>query len=230
MKFRKLITIILLVLSANMIAQEKNELHFTGGLKVGFHAANYNSTVFEIDGYKYNDRRIGSNRIGYSVTPFMRLSKNRSYLQVETTFSISSHNFDFTETMPGDIETTPKNAEYKLRTYCLQIPILYGYNFVQNNLYGMSVFTGPKTKIIFTSLTDKEFNNFAIEDLYEDIKPVTYYWQIGLGIKIANVFFDFTYDIGLNNTTRGIISESMGKRYKAKRSDSILGFSVGIIF
>ncbi len=230
MKVKSLITIILLVLSANLIAQNSNKLHLNGGVMVGFHAANYNTTEFEIEGYTYDDRRIGSNRIGYSITPFLRLSKNRSYLQIETVLSVSSHNFDFTETVSESSELQPANAEYKLRTYCLQIPLLYGYNFVQSNFYGMSVYTGPKAKFIFTSLSKNEFINFRIEDLYEEINPITYYWEIGLGVKIANVMFNFTYDIGLNNTTKGVLSDSMGKRYSAKRSDNILGFSAGIIF
>lgn len=225
----KILTLLLL-LPFVAVAQKNEKPIFNIGVKVGFNAASYNSTDFEIDGYSYDDGMIQSNRIGYLITPFVRLSKNRSYVQSELVIGLSYHNFKFIETSAGTQESVPQNAEYKLTTYCIQIPLLYGYEFVKTDTYGMSVFTGPKAKFVFTSQARQKFKNFNIPDLEEDLTPINYYWQIGLGVRISHVFFDFTYDFGLNNSTKGIKSNSLGKRFDAKRSDNVLSFSVGVIF
>ncbi len=232
MKKSRIAILLLMSLSAMTIfAQEtakNNKTKFNVGLKIGFHAATYNTTEFDIEGYKYDDKAIQSNKIGYSFSPFIRLSKGRSYFQTEAEFSVTRHNFEFEE-LATDIDPLSLSPEYRLTTYCIQVPILYGYNFVQNDTYGMSIFTGPKTKFIFTSHDKQEFRQFTIPHLHEDLRPITYYWEIGLGVNIANFFFDFVYDFGFTNQTDGIISTDTGTKYHAKRTDNILSFSVGII-
>lgn len=229
MRISKILFLLFMLLPVSVFSQEDkyNKFEFNYGIKLGFHAATYNTTDFQIDGYNYDDRVIQSNRIGYSVAPFARITKNRFYLQTETNFSISRYYFEFEEdtNLPN-----PATPTYELTTYCMQIPLLLGYNFVQSGAYGMSVFTGPKTKLIFTSLSKQNYDNFKYSNLYESLRKVTYYWEIGLGINIANFFFDFVYDIGLRNNTHGIINGSTGEIYYAKRSDNLLNFSVGIMF
>ena len=214
-------------------AQGKSDkLHINYGFKVGFHAATYNTTIFEIDGYEYDDRIIQSNKIGYSVSPFIRLSKNRYYIQTEATMSISRHNFEFNETTYKNDEQLEGGSkpEYNLTTYCTQVPLLFGYKFVDSGPYGMSFFTGPKAKFIFTGHDKQRFKHFKYTDLEESLRKIVYYWELGFGVKISNICFDFVYDIGLNNNTNGIISKKSGEKFYSKRSDNLLSFSLGIIF
>lgn len=203
-----------------------SKLESNYGIKLGVHAASYNSTEFQIEGYQYDDRLIQSNKIGYSVSLFYRAGINRFYLQAETNFSISRYYFEF----KGNETTDNAISSYELTTNCIQVPLLFGYNFVKSGAYGMSVFTGPKAKFILTSQGKQEFKNFKYNDLHEVLDKSTYYWEIGLGINIANFFFDFVYDIGLSNYTNGIECPSMGKTYYAKRSDNLLNFSIGMMF
>lgn len=215
-----------------LVAQESGKkLRFNAGLKVGFQAVTYNDPEFAIEGYTFDSNNIQSNRIGYTLSPFFRISKGRFYLQTEGTFGISHHNFNFKDLAPMETGNTQNgNVEYELTTYCLQVPILLGYNFVQQGKYGMSIFTGPRTKFIFTPHTKQEFKHFRYDDLEEAIKERTYYWEFGLGVRIHNVFFDFVYDLGLTNVTEHIEAPKIKKRFKAKRKDNILSFSVGMIF
>lgn len=229
---RKLIICILLILPCMLSAQESDKkLRLNAGVKAGFQAITYNSPTFSIDGYTYNENTIQSNKIGYTIAPFLRLSRGRFYLQVESAFGISRHSFDFTDTREGEIEKATDNVpQYYLNTYCLQVPVLIGYEFIKQDKYGMSVFTGPRTKFTFTSLNDQEYRHFAYDDLNEVIEKKTYYWELGLGIKIYNVFFDFVYDMGLTDASKYIEAPKMGKRFKSRRKDNILSFSVGVIF
>ena len=235
MRLRHTLSLIMVILSLPLFlqAQEKSEkLHFNCGLKVGFHAATYNTTVFEIDGYEYDDRIIQSNKIGYSVSPFIRLSKKRYYIQTEATMSISRHNFEFNEiTQKNDkpLEGGSKPA-YNLTTYCIQVPLLIGYKFVDSSPYGMSFFTGPKAKFVFTGHDKQRFKHFKYTDLEESLRDIVYYWELGFGVKISNICFDFVYDVGINSNTNGIISKKSGEKFYSNRSDNLLSFSLGIIF
>lgn len=229
---RKLIICILLLFPCLLGAQESDKrLRFNAGLKVGFQAVTYNDPTFGIEGYTYNSNTIQSNRIGYTVSPFMRLSRRRLYIQIESAFGITRHSFDFTDTRESNIEKiTPNIPQYDLKTYCLQVPILFGYEFVKQEKYGMSVFTGPRIKFTFTSHDDQQYRHFAYDDLHEVLKKQTYYWEIGLGIKIHNVFFDFVYDMGLTDASEYIEAPKVKKHFKSERKDNILSFSVGMIF
>lgn len=230
-KQRYIIAILMLLLPIISSAQQvhKERIKLNAGLKVGFHAYTYNSTSFGIEGYEYDDRIIQSNKIGYSVSPFIRISRKRLYLQTETTFSLSNHHFEFKGKPTDDIENDAI-PQYTLKAYSLQVPLLVGYHFVKSGPYLMSFFTGPKANFTFTAHDEQEFKHFIYEDLHDDIRPLTFYWEIGLGVSISNFCFDFTYDIGFNNNTRGITSKEQGKIFPAKRTDNQLSFSVGIEF
>ena len=229
---RSLIICILLSFPLSLGAQESdNRIRVNAGLKVGFQAITYNNPTFGIDGYTYNENTIQSNKVGYTVAPFLRLSHGRFYIQTEAALGITRHSFDFTDTREGSIAgITPNIPIYDLRTYCLQVPILFGYNFVMQSSYGMSFFTGPKTKFIFTAHDRQLFKHFAYDDLEEVLEKKTYYWGVGLGVKIYNVFFDFVYDLGLTNPSKFIRAPKVRKEFSTKRRDNILSFSVGIIF
>ena len=74
---RGLFVIFALLLPYTLFSQEcENKIKFNAGFKVGFHASTYNKTDFEIDGYEFNEAIIQSNKIGYSASPFVRVSMN----------------------------------------------------------------------------------------------------------------------------------------------------------
>lgn len=220
------------ILSLSAVAQNKEKNHeFNIGVKAGFHALTYNDPEFNINGYTFDSDCIHSNKIGYTVTPFLRVTYKRLYLQTEAMLGVTRHSFDFKDTpKEGNEEITPNSTEYNLKTYSLQIPILLGYDFVSQKKFGMSMFTGPRTKFIFTSRTNQEFKHFNDDSLEEVICKKVYYWEFGLGVKIDKVFFDFAYDLGLSDASRYIISRKTGNKYKSSRRDSVLSFSVGMIF
>lgn len=229
MKFIKCI-ILLFVIPCCCLAQEKKNIHFNFGIKAGVQALTYNDPEFEIEGYTFDSNNIQSSKIGFTVAPFIRLTYKSFYLQTETTFGISRHSFEFFEKERTETEYIPSRSVYELNTYCIQVPILFGYNFIDQEVFGMSVFTGPRIKYTFTPHSKQKFNNFKYKSLHEELRNTTGYWEIGLGVKIANVFFDFVYDIGLNDTSKYIEAPEEGKTFKTSRTDNVLSFSVGMIF
>lgn len=212
-------------------AQEKGKVHYNIGMKAGFQAVTYNDPDFGIDGYRFDTNNIQSNKIGYALSLFARVTKSKFFLQTEGTFGISNHSFDFhDEPVNTEENFIPNNTVYDLKTYCLQVPILFGYNVVQKGRYGLSLFTGPRTKFIFTSMSQQQFKHFYYEELEEVLNNKVYFWEIGMGIKISRVFLDITFDAGLNKAASHIISHSDGKIFSSSRRDNVLSFSVGFIF
>lgn len=212
-------------------AQEKGKVHYNIGMKAGFQAVTYNDPDFGIDGYRFDTNNIQSNKIGYALSLFARVTKSKFFLQTEGTFGISNHSFDFhDEPVSTEENFIPNNTVYDLKTYCLQVPILFGYNVVQKGRYGLSLFTGPRTKFIFTSMSQQQFKHFYYEELEEILADKVYFWEIGMGIKISRVFLDITFDAGLNKAASHIISHSDGKIFSSSRRDNVLSFSVGFIF
>ena len=78
-----------------VVAQEKGKVHYNIGMKAGFQAVTYNDPEFDIEGYKFDTNNIQSNKIGYALSVFARVTKSKFYLQTEGTFGITNHSFVF---------------------------------------------------------------------------------------------------------------------------------------
>lgn len=220
--FILIVTASLLALPA--VARQESPIKFNYGIKAGFQGITYNTTDFDIEGYSFNDNIIQSKKVGFITTPFVRLTKGKFYLQTETAFGITYCNYGFFDT------ETLNSAEYELKTYCIKIPLLLGYNFINYPHYVMSVYTGPKASFNFTSLSEQSYANFKYADIYEELDKVEWYWNIGLGIRIYNVIIDFTYDFGIQRNKSHIHAPVEGLVFNSKRSNNVLSFSAGFIF
>ncbi len=227
MKVRSLYIIVALLFSFTGISaqEESAPITFNYGIKIGFQGVTYNSTKFGIDGYSFNDNTIQSNKVGYFATPFIRLTKDKFYIQTEAAFGTTHYYYDFI-----DNDNSAGTAEYKLTTYCVKVPLLLGYNFINNENYGMSVYTGPIVKFLFTSLTDRDFSNFKYRDMHEELEKREWFWELGLGIRIYNVIIDFTYDWGFHRSIGKISTPDCATQFISKRSNNVLSFSAGFIF
>ena len=222
--------ILLLLFPCCLMAQEKKSVHFNFGIKAGFQALTYNDPEFELDGYQFDSDNIQSSKIGYTIAPFARITYKKFYLQTEATFGLSRHSFEFSEMEIKETEYIPNNSVYNLKTFCIQVPLLFGYNFIDQKVFGMSVFTGPRVKHILASHTSQKFKNFRYSNLREELNKTNYYWEVGLGVKVGNIFFDFVYDVGLSDTSKHIEAPEEKKNFRTSRSDNVLSFSVGMIF
>ena len=218
--------IILLFIFISCILNAQDKFKLNTGIKAGVQASTYQQTEFTLKGYNYNNKSLNT-RIGYTFSGFLRLSKGRPYIQTEGIFSIDKYNFSFE---PQNIITNDENLipRYKLTTYSIHVPLLFGYNFVNTQTYKMSVFTGPKAKFLLPSLSDQRYDNFPFSDAKEELDPLTFSWVIGLEVNIANICFDFVYQLGLNNTSKYIYVPETHEKFLFNRNVDVLGFSLGV--
>ncbi len=229
---KRLTFLVALLLPCCISAQERERrIKINFGAKAGFQAIAYNNPQFGIEGYEFDSDQLHSDRIGYTFSPFIRLTGYRFYLQAESVLGLAKHSFSFKSRDSSDNgKLLPNRTTYNLTTLCLQVPIVLGYNIVNEGKYLMSIFTGPKTKFVFTAHDKQEFKHFTYQDLEEVLKKRCYYWEFGLGVRIGHLFFDFIYDRGITKAADYIVSGNDGKKFMSDRKENIFSFSVGVIF
>ena len=217
-----------LLLPLSLVAQG-NKFMFNTGLKIGVQANTYHNTQFELDGWGYNNKSQNT-RIGYTLSAFFRLSKGRPFVQTEALLSTAKSNFSFEpKVLPENVLQEVKYPRYKLTTNSIQVPFFLGYYFVDSAPYKMAVYMGPKAQFIFTTLTKQQFDDFEFSTAKEYLEPLTFSWALGLEVSIANICFNFMYELGMNNTSKYLYIPENNTTFHFNRNVNALSFSLGVI-
>ncbi|MCF2593371.1 PorT family protein [Bacteroides caecigallinarum] len=238
-----ILAVLLLACSANLYAQDimlydskQEKQKISIGIKAGF-----NSTMMFTDELYYGEQEItdiqNNYKVGYISTLFVRIPvKNKHFLQPEVSYAISQGSISMSN-LRENATILEDNALIKAKISSLEIPLLYGYKFIDSYPYGMSFFLGPKVAWTIKKQSSSEYSGFYQKGIKEYIRPLNYSAIIGLGVNISNIFFDFRYEIGCNNITKSVtydkeltIEPYNEKELILKRRKNILSFSVGAIF
>lgn len=238
-----ILAMLLLACSVNLYAQDimlydskQEKQKISIGIKAGF-----NSTMMFTDKLYYGEQEItdiqNNYKVGYISTLFVRIPvKKKHFLQPEVSYAISQGSISMSN-LRENATILEDNALIKTKISSLEIPLLYGYKFIDSYPYGMSFFLGPKIAWTIKKQTSSEYSGFYQKGIKEYIRPFNYSAIIGLGVNISNIFFDFRYEIGCNNITKSVtydkeltIEPYNEKELTLKRRKNILSFSVGAIF
>lgn len=238
-----IISVLMLACSVNLYAQDimlydnkQKKQKVSIGIKAGF-----NSTMMFTDELHYGEQEItdiqNNYKVGYISTIFIRIPvKNKHFIQPEVSYAISQGSISMSN-LRENATILEDNALIKTKISSLEVPLLYGYKFIDSHPYGMSFFLGPKVAWTIKKQTSSEYSGFYQKGIKEIIRPLNYSAIIGLGVNISNIFFDFRYEIGCNNITESItydkeltIEPYNEKELTLKRRKNILSFSVGAIF
>lgn len=238
-----ILAVLLFACSANLYAQDimlydskQKKQKISIGIKAGF-----NSTMMFTDELYYGEQEItdiqNNYKVGYISTLFVRIPvKNKHFLQPEVSYAISQGSISMSN-LRENATILEDNALIKTKISSLEIPLLYGYKFIDSYPYGMSFFLGPKVAWTIKKQSSSEYSGFYQKGIKEYIRPLNYSAIIGLGVNISNIFFDFRYEIGCNNITKSVtydkeltIEPYNEKELILKRRKNILSFSVGAIF
>ena len=84
-----LVATMLLLFAGIAVAQNSSRIKINYGIKAGFQAVTYDHTDFDIEGYSFNDNTIQSNKVSYTVNPFIRLTRGSFYIQTEAALGIT---------------------------------------------------------------------------------------------------------------------------------------------
>lgn len=238
-KLLVLITSLLLSLPVQTHAKEdgnsREEPKINVGIKGGFNSSMYFTSRLELDGERMEDVQ-NNYKVGYFAALFVRLHIKRHFLQPEVMYNVYKGEIAFDKNQNKE-NTAPDFAKLNGTIHSLEVPILYGYSFVKSRPYGMALFIGPKLEYVWKHKTHEEFTGFGYADIKEELRPLNVSSVIGLGVNIANIFFDFRYEIGLTNISKSITyatvvnGETIHEQgIKVNRHRNVLSFSLGVIF
>lgn len=203
------------------------------GAKTGFNSSIYLISDFRIEGNKI--REIQNNyKIGYHFTFFTQINFNKHFIQPEFSYQINRSELSFDKSQENQ-ELLPDYATIKSELHHLEIPVLWGYNFISKPPYGMAFFAGPKIIYMWNRKSNIEYHNFDLDNLEEKIRPLNLGCAIGVSVNISRFFFDFRYEQSFFNMSKEVrytlpADEEKSGRTIFKRRESVLSFSAGILF
>lgn len=207
------------------------------GARAGFNSSMYLISDLKIKDVTINDYQ-NNYKLGYFAAIFMRVNFQRHYLQPEISYQISKCEIVF-DKLGSQLPTiSPDYASINSKINSIEMPLLYGYNIIKQGPYGLSVFGGPKIKFIWGKYNKISFDNFDQEDISEELFPLNISATVGVGVNISRIFFDFRYELGLNNISKSITHENTPSNTTEQNTDkiifdrreSVLSFSLGFMF
>ncbi len=206
------------------------------GIRAGFNSSMFFTDKFLIDGQELEDMQ-NNYKVGYFAAFFCRFNmKQHHFLQPELSFNILQGSVSIPYTLANS-ELLKEGGLIKSRMTTVDIPLLYGYKFVDVHPYGMAVMAGPKIGWIWKAHSKNEYSGFLQQGIEEEIGRFRYSAVIGLAVNISNIFIDFRYEIGLHNFTESVLYDKAATEapynesvMEIKRRLNVLSFSLGVIF
>ena len=233
---KRQIAIILMSLCclSSLHARHRKEQVINFGVKTGFSSTMYEVQQLQIADIPINEYTTKS-EISSFYTAFARFNIDKKhYLQTEASYNISNYTILFA-TQQWDTNALPQDlSSISTKITGIEAPLFYGYHIRKEGPYGMSVYAGPKAKLILTNNSRHHFENFPYTSISETIRPINFSLLVGMGINIRNVFFDFSFEYGLHNISRGfsVVDPDDNISYDDiifNRRKSVLSFSIGFI-
>ena len=222
-------------------AEERYRLDTRGpkvnvGIKAGF-----NSTIFFIDRFNTGGQELTdiqhNYKVGYLCAFFCRFNLNKHhFIQPELSYNISKGSLS--------VKRDKYNYDYlanhvliKSTLHSIDFPILYGYKFIDTYPYGMAFFVGPKVSYMWKKHCDNDYTGFYQQQITENLRPINFSGTMGLAVNVSNIFFDFRYEIGLQNLAKSISYDKATTTapydkhsLPIKRRQNVISFSIGVIF
>lgn len=230
---KRLAALILTLCCIFSYAQQKdNVINF--GVKSGF-----SSTIYEIEKLVVGSMPINEltakSEISSFYTAFLRVNIRRHYLQSELNYNISNYSIIFPTTQWDPAATATEKSSISTKIIGLEVPLYYGYHIIKEGPYSMSLYIGPKAKYILTDYSRHVFENLPYRQIEESIYPINFSLMTGLEVNISRIFFDFSFEYGLHNISRGftIIDDepySDMQELAFNRRKNVLSFSFGFMF
>lgn len=239
MKYGILVLVVWSVFCITMAQPAKKKI-----VNFGF-LAGVNAPFVDMHSYSVNGVRLEkpavSSKVGYMVATFARVNIRKHFIQVEasTHYSRSDIHLDMADLIPASDHPPVWNdmpAVYHERLRSLEMPLLYGYNFIKDGPYELSFLIGPKLKYIFSRKGNVEEEPGKQLAFNEELNRLTYNVVLGLSTTISNLLLNVRYEFGLQNISKSLnygVSTSDGYsvgNIGLRRAINLISVSVGVIF
>ena len=168
----------ILLLSFAMATAALSFGQFTFGPKVGYSASKLPNNFPAIkEQFKSN----------FQAGLFARMG-NKAYVQPEAFFA----------TRGGILENDSSGLEQAIKFKSIDVPVLFGFRFIDLKVVNIRVLLGPVAS--FTLKKEVEYDDMITDPIDpESLRNVIWAFDVGAGIDVWFVTFDFRYEFGLNN-------------------------------
>lgn len=131
-------------------SRHRKETPVNFGFKGGFTSSLFLVSQFSVNGVPIDEVQ-NNYKIGYFGSLFMRINFDRHFLQPEISYNINRCNITFEKPLPEDAASgaRPEEASITSSIHSIDIPVIYGYNFIKEGPYSLAVFGGPKVRYIW---------------------------------------------------------------------------------
>jgi len=203
---KRISTLLALVLITGMIYAQ-GPLSF--GIKVGMNLASLpttgstNSLVSSI---------TSKGMYGYQAGIFLRITIKKIIIQPELYFSLKGGDITYNLSKP-DSASLVNSITKKVRLYNVDIPIMFGYNFIDNALFKFRVMAGPVASLNLDKTIS--INTAGVHDNLDktDLNNLMWNLQAGLGIDVWKLTLDVRYEYGLNALNKGTTEKTKSNSY-----------------
>lgn len=239
----KKLYLILLILPVCLLANAQKfiqikEKAFNWGGTVGF-----NSTFPIINSLTINDVETENIRlqykVGYQASTFCRVNIDRFFIQPSLSWRYSEGDIRFSipegedNGQAGNSNTLPQENQLTYKTASIEVPVMVGYYLVKENPYALSVMAGPNLKYNYKTRYTAHFYD-APREYNNESTPYGIGIATGISVTIWRLFFDFTYEFGLNHAEsdfkeRHTIEPVDGNIIINKRTN-VMKFALGFLF
>lgn len=215
------------------------EKAFNWGGKVGFSSTFPIINSLTINEVHAEDVRL-QYKVGYLASAFARVNIDRFYIQPSLSWRYSEGDIRYTmpdrgDNPPDQIEGIPFDNANQLtyKTVSLELPVMIGYYLVKEGPYALSFMVGPTIKYNYKTRYSTNFTD-SPREYTSDSTPFGINIATGLGVSIWRLFFDFTYEFGLNQVESNFreirSNEPAESTMTIDKRTNVMSFSLGFLF
>lgn len=213
---------------------------FHVGATVGFNAAYPIVNSLTVNGESLENIQV-TQKVGNLGSLFFRVNMDRFFIQPSITWSRYEGELQFNlpesllpETVLAESNTNMLNAELSMRKDALQVPVLIGYHIVREGPYALSLMAGPTFKYNY-KVTYESTARETKQEFISESNPFGVNIGLGLAVRIWQLFFDFSYELGLNYTESDFRSKNPAYSMsdydvRINMRNDVFSFSIGVMF
>lgn len=235
------IYLILIVLPFCLLANAQKFIQiedkaFNWGGKVGFNSTFPIINALTIDGVEAENVRL-QYKVGYLGAAFCRINIDRFYIQPSLSWNYSAGDLRFSvpaeASSDQDLNQPLPENQLSYKTASLELPVMIGYYLIKDGPYALSMMAGPNIKYNYKTSYTALFSDTPREYTNEST-PFGISFTTGVGVSIWRLFFDFTYEFGLNH-----VESDFKERFTPEAADgnitinkrtNAMSFSLGFLF
>lgn len=221
---------------SNLVYQSKI---FNLGATIGFNSTFPIVKSIAIDDIELENISL-TYKVGVQASVFGRINIDRFFIQPSLSWQHAEGEIHFnipltdSSDQPTATEATTQSAHLEMSKQSLQVPVHIGYHIIREGPYSLSFLAGPTLKYNY-NVTYKSQSTDSVHEFLSESNPLGLNIGMGISVQIWQLFFDFSYEFGLNQTesdfhSKQDSSSTISNNLRIDKRTNVMSFSFGIIF